>query len=179
MKTDFKILAKLLAGRITPLLDELIHPCQTGFMANRNISHNIRKMIDIINFGEEDVEALIISLDFEKAFDKVKHKSIEGTLKYFNFGPKFIAWVMLLYVDFQAGTINSGQISNWFVLMRGLYQGNPLSSTIFILIVEIMGHLIRSNDKIKGICILDHEFKIIQFADDTNLFLIFKQETLD
>ena len=70
------------------------------------------------------------------------------------------------------------RISEWFTLTRGLFQGNPLSSTLFILIVEIMSTMIRENEDIKGICILDMEFKIVQFADDTNLFLLFEEKTI-
>ena len=86
---------------------------------------------------------------------------------------------VLLCNSFEACTINAGEISPWFNLTRGLFQGNPLSSSIFILIIEIMGYLIRSNSKIKGITVNDYEHKIIQFADDTNLFLLFGQETIN
>ena len=85
---------------------------------------------------------------------------------------------MLLYNGFEACTINSGEISNWFKITTGLLQGNPLSSSIFILIVEIMGYTIRTNDKIKGIVVNGYEFKMVQFADDTNLFLDFNQNTI-
>ena len=53
LNTDFKILAKVLALRIKPHLDMIIHPSQTGFMANRNIAHKIRKIIDIIEYTEK------------------------------------------------------------------------------------------------------------------------------
>ena len=86
--------------------------------------------------------------------------------------------IKLLYIQFQACTTNCGEISDWFYLTRGLYQGNPLSSTLFILIVEVMGHKIKGNDKINGICVNAYHFIMAQFADDTNLFLKFEQETI-
>ena len=87
---------------------------------------------------------MILSLDLKKR-SAGEHTAIEGTLKYFNFGPGIISWILLLCADFQACTINAEEISEWFQLTRGLYQGNPLSSTVFILIVEIMGQMIREN----------------------------------
>ena len=136
-------------------------------------------MIDIIDHAaEEKLQVVNLSLDFEKAFDRVEHCTLEATLKYFNFGEKIIEWIMLLYTQFYECTSNSGEISEWFLLTKGLYQGNPLSSTVFILIVKIVVHVIRQNTKIKGIMIGQHEFKIAQFADDSNLFLLFEQETL-
>ena len=50
LNTDFKILAKAIATKTKPYLDKLINSSQTGFMAGRNISHNIRKIMDLIKF---------------------------------------------------------------------------------------------------------------------------------
>ena len=69
-------------------------------MENRNISHNIRNTLDLMNYAEQNnIEAVIISLDFEKAFDRVELKSLIGTLRYFNFGENFMRWTKLLYQD--------------------------------------------------------------------------------
>ena len=73
-------------------------------------------MIDLIDYAEEEkIQAVILSLDFEKAFDCVEHCVPLGTLKYYNFGPVIIDWIKLLYTQFYACTINSGKISEWFV----------------------------------------------------------------
>ena len=50
-------------------------------------------------------------------------------------------------------------------------QGCPLSSLLFILVVEILATKIRSKTEIQGIQIGDREHKILQFADDTTCFL--------
>ena len=55
---------------------------QTGFMQKRNISHNIRKVMDIMQFAQENkIDALLISLDFEKTFDRVELKRSGGNTK--------------------------------------------------------------------------------------------------
>ena len=48
LNTDYKILAKIIASRITSYLDKFIHKNQTGFMKNCNISHNIRKIVNVM-----------------------------------------------------------------------------------------------------------------------------------
>ena len=86
LNTDYKILARVVSNRITPYLPKLIHDSQTGFMKNRNISHDVRKIIDIMQYVQnENIDALLISLDFEKAFDRVEIKALIGTLENFNF----------------------------------------------------------------------------------------------
>ena len=56
-------------------------------------------------------------------------------------------------------------------MKRGIRQGCPISALLFILVAEIIAISIRSEKNIKGITINEEEFKIIQLADDTTLFL--------
>ena len=87
LNTDYKILAKLIAIRMKTILDDIISPCQTGHMEGRFIDKNLHKLIDIIEFVEnEQIAALYISIDFEKCFDTIEVTALEGALRYFNFG---------------------------------------------------------------------------------------------
>ena len=61
--------------------------------------------------------------------------------------------------------------SSFFYLKRGCRQGDPISPYIFILCAEILGKMIRNNKDIKGIQINNKEFKLSQYADDTQLLL--------
>ena len=180
LNTDFKILAKLLTLRIDPYLPKLIHSDQTGFMKNRNISHNICKIIDILQYvRDNNIEVLLILLDFEKAFDRVEHKVVQETLKLLNFGTKIILMINVLYTDFEHCTINLGHTSQWFKPTCDLYQGNPISSTIFILVIEVLGDQIRSNPYIKGTIIDTIEYKAIHLADNMNKLSTNSQKSLN
>ena len=59
----------------------------------------------------------------------------------------------------------------FFYVKRGCRQRNPISPYIFILFAEILGKMIRNNNDIRGIIIDNKEYKISQYADDTQLFL--------
>ena len=105
-------------------LEYLIHQSQTGFMQGRNILHNVRIILDLIKYAElENIEAILISLDFEKAFDRVKLHVLYDVLRYFDFGDRFIKWTQLLYAQFESCTTNNGEIFEWFMPTRGLHQG--------------------------------------------------------
>ena len=61
--------------------------------------------------------------------------------------------------------------SQYFKISRGLRQGDPLSSYIFVLCVEILAIAVRNNDDIQGIEINENVIKIAQYADDTTAIL--------
>ena len=139
LTVDCKILVKALANRLKTVLEVLFGHQQTGYMKGRFIGTNILKMIDILRYlDQENIPALVISVDFEKAFDSIEHNALFETLRYFGFGEEFIAWIWLLFSEFQLCTINGGHISGWFTPERGIHQGCPISGYNFILCVEIL-----------------------------------------
>ena len=88
LNVDYKILEKVLAERILDCLKEIVSSDQRGFLPDRRISVNIRKMLDIIEKMKDAEEpGVIISCDFQKAFDKVNLQSLLDAMKCFNFSP--------------------------------------------------------------------------------------------
>lgn len=76
----------------------LIHPDQTGFVKGRQSSNNTRRLFNIINNStKQKTNTIIVSLDAEKAFDKVNWQFLYTTLEKYGFGKTFIHWIKLLY----------------------------------------------------------------------------------
>ena len=178
LNSDFKIISKVIAERIKPLLPNLIHKDQSGFVAGRNIADNLRKILDIFEYADkENMKGLFIAVDFLKAFDRVHYQSVYRTLEWMNFGPKIIEWIEILFTDFKLCTVNNGYTSAYFTPTRGLFQGNPIASILFVILIEPLAIMLRNSKKIKGLKIRDIEYLLIQFADDLGLFLDFDQRT--
>ena len=99
----------------------------------------------------KQLPAAIISLDQEKAFDRVNHNFLQRVLEKFNFGPDFRRWVRVIYTDISSLVINNGWLSSPFPLQRGVRQGCPLSPLLYRLVVETLGQAIRRDTSIQGI----------------------------
>ena len=81
---DYKLIEKLVANRLESALDKVVHSDQQGFFKNRSIAINIRKFFDIMHYTDKNqLESLVLSLDFEKCFDKIETCAIIGALEFF------------------------------------------------------------------------------------------------
>ena len=119
LTTDYKILSSTIAARLKNKLQNLIHTDQTGFLKGRYIGENVRNVINIIDYIEkENMSGIILTIDYEKAFDKIEWNFILKTLKYFNFGNAFINLVKLLYTDISSCCVNNGWSTLFFSLSR-------------------------------------------------------------
>ena len=101
-----------MAERLKTVLPELISAEQTGFLQNRHISENIRRTLEVIKYAEkEHIPGIIVSIDFEKCFDKLAHSAIYGAFEYFNFPKSYIDWIKLFFTKFEVCTQNFGTLS--------------------------------------------------------------------
>ena len=173
LNTDYKIIAKLLAKRLQAVLPLIISDDQSGYLEGRNISNNLRNILDIIDFTKTyNLNGMIIFVDFEKAFDTVCWDFLQRCLEVFNFGPFFRHCVRTLYItNISTCVTNNGHSSSFFNPERGIRQGCPLSALLFLLVVEVLSTTIKKDQNVKGINIGNKQFKITQLADDTTLFL--------
>ena len=85
----------------------------------------------------------------------------------------------IIYTDVKSCVIVNGMPSSWFYLERGCRQEDPISPYLFLLCAEILAHMIRQNDRVKGYFISEIETKLTRFADDTNLFLDGSKESFE
>ena len=114
---------------------------------------------------------ILLTIDFEKAFDSLKWVFLKKCLQAFNFGQRFVSYINVLYSDISAAVLNNGHISRWFYPEKGVRQGCPLSPYVCILAVETLSCKIRDSKNVRGIQIDNCEIKITQLADYNTCFV--------
>ena len=115
--TDYKIFSKCLAIRLQKVLSYLINSNQSGFLKGRSITDHIRLLDDLINLSyNHDKPGMIVSLDYEKAFDSIEKDTIYSTFNKFNFGQHFIKMIKVLMTNSESAVQNGGWISSFLTL---------------------------------------------------------------
>ena len=91
---DYKIFTKLSAVRLQKIISTIIHENQSGFITGRNIPSHIRLIDDIIRFTDRGLlDGLVLSMDFQKAFDTVEKKTIMAAPNCFNICAQFTKFI--------------------------------------------------------------------------------------
>ncbi len=184
--TDYKLITKVLARRMQAVIKSIIHENQVGYVRGRTISTIIRTIDDVIEFIDVSNETgAIIALDYAKAFDSVNKQFLCKVFNMFGFGRSFIQWVSTITENTVSCVSHCGWRTAYFNVDSGIRQGCPFSPLAFILAVEILALKIRQNGGVAGIRLPsinpnDHtSIKILQYADDTTLFLRDRNDILN
>jgi exonuclease III len=173
LNNDYKYLAKGIANRCKKLLPLIISLDQNGFVPGRQIGSNIIRSLELIRKCNEDqIPAVMINIDIEKAFDSVDWNFMYKTLNYFNFPAPIINMIKCIYTNLEICTMNNGFSSRFAKVERGMRQGCPLSPILFVIVIEMLNIYLKTKTKLEGISINREHHLISQFADDTSFFLI-------
>ncbi len=173
LNSDYKILTKIIATRMTPALAGLIHENQTCGVPGRSSFENLYNLSAIVDqVLENDDRLLLVTLDQEKAFDRIEHSYIREVLSKFGFPDEIIKWYDIISENAEAQICINGYLSDPIKIQRSVRQGCPLSMIIYVLGIEPVATQIRKDRQIKGyIPINSRETKISQYADDSTPIL--------
>lgn len=164
MSNIYKVFSKLILGRITKVIEENQPREQAGFRKNFSTIDHISVIKQIVEkcheYGRQYYVAFV---DYNKAFDSLKHNKIWESLKEQGVPEKYIRIIKEIYSKSTA-KIKLERIGEEFKIGKGVRQGDPLSPKIFIAVLESVFR--RMNWESYGLNINGQKLNHLRFADD-------------
>ena len=114
---------------------------------------------------------MIISIDTEKAFDKIQHPFMIKSIQKVGIGGTYHNIIKAIYDKPTANIVLDGEKLKPFPLRSGTRQGCPLSPLLFNIVLEVLPTAIREEKEIQGIQIGKQEVKLSLFEHDMILYI--------
>jgi hypothetical protein len=150
LNTDYKILARIIANRLRPILCELLHPSQHCGVVGRGIFDAVATIRYSIAHAEmKHVPLCILSLDFTEAFDRIAHRYLFRLLMKYGFSTKFITLIENMYKHAHSSIHINGHTTGPIPIQCSVRQGCPMSILLFALSLNPLLALL--DQKITGI----------------------------
>ena len=121
--------------------------------------------------NEQNLQGVVINLDWEKAFDRVNWELLIKTMKKIGFTVNIIKWIMNLYTNIKSTCLVNGHFTKTFNIQRGIRQGCPLSMIVYVIFQESLYQALEKCSRIIPPEIRGTQIKILGYADDTTSFI--------
>ncbi|CAM2095894.1 unnamed protein product [Caretta caretta] len=170
LSTDYKVVAKAISLWLGSMLADVVHPVQTYTVPGCSIFDNLYVVQDLLELRFRDgLSFALLSLDQEKAFDRVDHRYLLSTLQAFGFGPQFVGFLRVLYASAGCLVRPNWTLTELVSFGRGVQQGCPLSGQLYALVIEPFLCLLRRRST--ELVLREPELRLVlsAYADDVLL----------
>ncbi|KAL3691489.1 hypothetical protein R1sor_005140 [Riccia sorocarpa] len=174
LTTTYKIIARIIAQRLKPMLPGIVDSQQTGFVAGRSIVENVLSLRLAQEWAAVTTQkVMFVRLDFQKAYDRVSYNYLWETLSATGLDLENIQRIQGLVVNGSASIHVNGRFTEDFPIQRGVRQGCPLAPLLFAISTQPLMRLLRREElenRLVGLNIGSDTTLLHQlYADDTGI----------
>ena len=181
LNTLFKIIAMIIKWRIEEGIEDDLMSTQYGFRKGKSTTQAIYLARRLQEFAERaGLPGTMIFLDWEKAFDKIRHEWLLKTLESYKLPSNILNLIKSFYETPLFKVVVEGVSSPWFTQSAGIRQGCPLSPYLFLLVMNRIFEQVHNvkeqvsqmstNTPFNYYEFANVNFSEILFADDTLIF---------
>ena len=168
-----KVYTKAFCNRLKKIIDKLTSNSQKAYSTKKVINETLVNILQCMKLSnDEQKELAMILIDFKKAFDSVSHVYLIELLTFFNISPHMIKIFKTMLNGKMAGIQTSDGLTEIFMILVGVAQGDSPSGLIFLLALEPLLWKIKYSNEIEKITFNNNNsLSDASFADDVTLLI--------
>lgn len=170
---QYKIVSKILANRLSLIVDSVVSREQSAFIKGRQILDGPLILNEIVDwYRTKKKKLMLFKIDFAKAYDSVSWKYLMAILQAMGFGDKWIGGINSCLRSALSSILINGSPTAEFSIIRGLRQGDPLAPFLFILAMEGLHIAIEKlvvAGRFRGAQVSNVNISHLMYADDVIL----------
>lgn len=172
----YKCISRILARRLQAVLPMLIDPVQSGFVKGRRIADNIFLTQELMKGYHKSSPSprCVMKVDIMKAYDNAIWDFLWDVLFSMNFHPAMINWLKACVTTANYSLSINGEVTGYILGKKGLRQGDPLSSHLFVIVMEVLTFILREKSLLPDFHFHwrcgKNQLIILCFADDLMIF---------
>ena len=163
-----KVLMMVLLRRLQAQMELFMTEEQAGFRKDHCTVHQILIVRLIAEKAKRKGRCIFnCFVDFQKAFDSIKHSRIQTMLESYGVGKRLIYTLMTVLKTAKSAVRVGTELGDWFSVKVGTRQGDPISPTTFIGYLERVLDNVRQSET--GFTVQGYLLQYLAFADDIDL----------